>query len=214
LPSFLRLNVDPERPDMAIVERAAASILNGRLVAMPTDTLYGLAADPFNSRAVARVFEVKGRAAARALPLVAADSAQIRRWLGELPAVADRLATRFWPGPLTLLVTAPETLATGVTGGTGVVGVRVPAHAVTRALCAAADRPLTATSANLSGQPATDDPSEVAASLGARVDVLLDAGRTPGGAPSTIIDITGAVPRLVRAGAIPWDAVQMAVDRA
>jgi L-threonylcarbamoyladenylate synthase len=208
------LNVDPERPDLAVVQRAAASILDGGLVGMPTDTLYGIAADPFNAQAVSRVFEVKGRAAGQALPLVAADSAQVSRWLGELSALGRHLAARFWPGPLTLLVAAPATLVAEVTGGSGVVGVRVPAHAVTRALCTACDRPLTATSANLSGRPATADPADVAAALNARLDVLLDAGRTPGGAPSTIIDITGATPRLVRAGAIPWDDVQIAASRA
>lgn len=210
---LIRLNVDPQQPDLAVVQRAAASILEGGLVAMPTDTLYGLAADPFNPQAVSRVFEVKGRAAGQGLPLVAANSAQARQWLGELSALGRRLAARFWPGPLTLLVAAPATLVADVTGGTGLVGVRVPAHAVTRALCTACDRPLTATSANLSGRPATDDPADVAVALGTRLDVLLDAGRTPGGPPSTIIDITGAAPRLVRAGAIPWDDVQMAASR-
>jgi L-threonylcarbamoyladenylate synthase len=214
LPSLIRLIVDPERPDLALVERAAASIRSGGVVGMPTDTLYGLAADPFNALAIARVFEIKGRAAERALPLVAADAAQVNRWLGELPALGRHLASRFWPGPLTMLVAAPESLVRDVTAGSGVVGVRVPAHAVTRALCAACGRPVTATSANLSGRPATADPTDVASALGDKLDILVDAGLTPGGPPSTIVDITGAGPRLVRAGAIPWDAVQMAAGRA
>jgi L-threonylcarbamoyladenylate synthase len=122
--------------------------------------------------------------------------------------LARLLAIRFWPGPLTMLMHAPERLSAEVTGGTGRVGVRVPAHAVARALCAACGTPLTATSANKSGQPATNDPDAVAESLGSGIDVLLDAGVTPGGPPSTIIDVTDATPRVIRQGAIPWESIQ------
>jgi L-threonylcarbamoyladenylate synthase len=120
----------------------------------------------------------------------------------------ERLALKFWPGPLTLLIAAPAALASEVTAGTGRVGVRVPAHDVAREVCRAADRPLTATSANRSGQPATADPDEVERALGDDVDLLIDAGLTPGGAPSTIVDVTDAAPRLVRAGAVPWSDIQ------
>jgi L-threonylcarbamoyladenylate synthase len=153
-----RLTVDPDSPDSVTMALAAQVIGDRGLVALPTDTLYGLAANPFDADAVERVFQAKGRAAAQALPLIAADRAQVVRTLGALPPEAAALAERFWPGPLTLLVTAPETLAPGVTGGTGRVGIRVPAHAVARALCAACDNPLTATSANLSGEPASNHP--------------------------------------------------------
>jgi L-threonylcarbamoyladenylate synthase len=209
----IRVSIDPERPEPALLAGAAVWILNGGIVAVPTDTLYGLAADPFDAVAVARLFAVKGRSAERALPLVAADSTQVEHWLGELPVLGRQLATRFWPGPLTLLVRAPAALVPEVTGGTGLVGVRVPAHAVARGLCVACRKPLTATSANISGRSPTDDPVMVVAALGPQIDVLLDAGRTPGAAPSTIVDVTGDEPRLVRAGAIPWDVVQMAARR-
>jgi len=174
---------------------------------MPTDTLYGLAADPFCAAAVTRVFAAKGRAAERALPLVAADTAQIATHLGRLTPVAARLAARFWPGALTMLVPAPAALARDVASAAGSVGVRVPAHDIARAIAAAAGRPITSTSANISGQPATDDPDEVERTLGDRLDLLIDAGRTPGGLPSTIVDMTAAEPRLVRAGAIPWEEI-------
>ena len=124
------------------------------------------------------------------------------------------LAETFWPGPLTLLIRAPAALPEEVTGGTGRVGVRVPAHGVARGLCRACHRPLTATSANLSGEPPSADPDEVARTLGARIDLLLDDGRAPGGQPSTIVDVTGSAPRLVRAGALAWDQVQACVSRA
>jgi L-threonylcarbamoyladenylate synthase len=203
-----RLHVDVDRPEPPLVAAAAEAIRHGRIVAMPTDTLYGLAVDPFSADAVARVFALKGRGTDRAVPLVAADVEQIAATLGMLPMLARLLAARFWPGPLTMLMPAPERLPRDVTGGTGRVGVRVPAHAVTRALCAASGTPLTATSANRSGQPATNDPDQVASALAAGIDVLLDAGITPGGAPSTIVDVTDTTPRVIRQGAISWESIQ------
>jgi L-threonylcarbamoyladenylate synthase len=202
-----RVFVDPEAPQRDAIEEAAWWILRGGVVALPTDTLYGLAADPFSRRAVARVFDVKGRSAANALPLIAADAAQAATHLGSLGELGARLASRYWPGPLTLLVAAPPALAPEVAGGTGRVGVRVPADGVARAICATTGRPVTATSANISGETASADPDEVERALGERIDLLIDAGRTRGGAPSTIVDVTGAAPALVRAGAIAWDDI-------
>src|SRR4051812_49589657 len=112
-----RVFVDPEFPQRDAIQEAAKWIVTGGVVALPTDTLYGLGADPFSAAAVARVFAVKGRAAERALPLIAADAGQVATHLGRLPAVAQRLAERFWPGPLTLLLAAPAALAADVTGG-------------------------------------------------------------------------------------------------
>jgi L-threonylcarbamoyladenylate synthase len=208
-----RVFVNPESPHRDAVQEAATRIRGGGIVALPTDTLYGLAADPFRRDAVARVFEVKGRPADRALPLIACDTAQVTASFGPLNAVAERLATAFWPGPLTLLVMAPPGLGADVTGGTGRIGVRVPADAVARAVCRAVGWPVTATSANISGEPPSSDPDVIERTLGARIDLLLDGGPTPGGAPSTIVDVTTAETSLVRAGAIPWDEIQKIVDR-
>jgi L-threonylcarbamoyladenylate synthase len=207
-----RFTVDPLRPDRAVLERAADLLHDGQVGAMPTETLYGLAADPFDAAAVARVFTIKQRSETQALPLVAADAMQIDEWIGAMSPLAVRLAERFWPGALTLVVKAPISLCAGVADSRQTVGVRVPDHAVTRALCELCGRPLTATSANLSGQPATADPEEVARSLGARLDLLVDAGPTAGGAPSTIVDLTVPTPALVRAGAIPWDLIESCLN--
>lgn len=203
-----RVFVVRDAPQRDAIDEAAKWIRAGYVIAIPTDTLYGLAADPFSEAAVARVFEVKGRSMDRALPLVAADVAQIASSLGRLSETAARLADRFWPGPLTLLVPAPRQLARDVSGGTGTVGVRVPADAIARAVCVACGHPVTATSANLSGDPAVATPDEVERTLGDRIEFLLDAGTTPGGAPSTIVDVTTGEPRLVRAGAIEWGEIQ------
>jgi L-threonylcarbamoyladenylate synthase len=208
-----RVPVDAQQPAAGALAEAVAILRAGGVVAMPTDTLYGLAADPFSSKAVARVFAVKGRAAERAMPLVAADVDQIVSQIGPLSAIARRLASTYWPGPLTLLVARPPALPADVAGGRDEIGVRVPAHAVTRELCRACGRVLTATSANLSGEPPSNDPDEIERTLGDGVDLLIDAGRTPGGAPSTIVDVTGKDVRLVRPGAISWDDVQACVQR-
>ena len=206
---MLRLLVAP-----AALRAAAEVIAAGGIVAVPTETFYGLAADPFRDAAVARVFAVKGRSSERALLLIASDVEQVASHLGPLPPMGRRLAEKFWPGALTVLVGAPAALAKDVTGGTGTVGVRVPAHPVARDLCRVCGRPLTATSANVSGEPPSPDPDEVERTLGARIDLLLDAGRAPGGEPSTIVDVSGRTPRLVRAGAIAWDEVLACVNRA
>jgi L-threonylcarbamoyladenylate synthase len=208
-----RVAIDVRRPEAAALLDAAAVIQSGGIVAMPTDTLYGLAADPFSAEAVDRVFAAKGRAAERALPLVAADIAQIEDQLGPLSPDVRRLAAAYWPGPLTLLVPKPPSIAERLTGGFDEVGVRVPAHAVPRELCRAAGRVLTATSANPSGVPATADPDAVERMLRDRVELLLDAGPSPGGPPSTIVSVSGGSVRLVRPGAIPWDEVQACLAR-
>ena len=203
-----RVFVDPESPQRDAIQEAAHWILNGGIVAVPTDTLYGLAVDPFRADAVLRLFAAKGRAAGHAMPLIAADALQVAGHLAPLPRQAARLADRFWPGPLTVLITAPKALARDVDGGTGKVGVRVPNHGVARAIAAACGRPITATSANLTGEPATADPDEVERTLGDRIDLLIDAGPAPGGAASTIVDATASEPRLIRAGAVEWDEIE------
>ena len=207
-----RVFVDPAAPQRDAIDEAAKWIRLGCVAAIPTDTLYGLAADPFSAAAVARVFAIKGRAAARALPLVAADVEQIVLSLGPLPDMARRLGEHFWPGPLTILMPAVASLAREVSGGTGRVGVRVPADPIARAVCVACGHPVTATSANVTGEPAPATANEVERTLGDRIEFLLDAGATRGGAPSTIVDLTGGEPRLVRSGALSWDEIHSWLD--
>jgi L-threonylcarbamoyladenylate synthase len=209
-----RVFVDPRAPQRDALQEAGRWIRHGGLVALPTDTLYGLAADPFHADAVRRLLAAKRRPPDQALPLIAADTVQIAAYFGALPAAGERLAARFWPGPLTLLVPAPPAVVADVAAGTGRVGVRVPAHEIARAICRAAGRPITATSANISGHPATADPDEVERTLGDVVDLLVDTGPTAGGEPSTIVDVTQTPPRLIRAGATSWDEIQACLDTA
>jgi L-threonylcarbamoyladenylate synthase len=203
----LVLTVDRDQPDAESIAKIVDAMKQGGIVAIPTDTLYGLAVDPRDSCAVARLFELKGRTAGAAVPIVAADVTQVRDRAGRMTPVAEQLAARFWPGPLALLVDAHRDLVAGVRASDASVAVRVPAHAVPRAIARALGAPLTATSANRSGAPPAADAAAVLAAFGAELDAVVDAGPAPGGAPSTIVDARGDEPRLVRQGAIAWAAV-------
>ncbi len=201
------ISIDPGHPDAGALGPAVAWLRQGGVVAFPTDTVYGLAVDPTSAAAVEALFDVKGRDARAALPLLAASADDVRAACGALPPDAARLAAAFWPGPLSLILDAPASLAPAVHAGTGTVAVRVPAHAVARALAAAWGGLITATSANRSGRP----PSATRAGLDAiAVDprvLVVDGGDAPGGAPSTIVDARGGEIRLIRAGAIAWNRV-------
>ena len=204
---MLRLRLDANRFQDEDLLPAVSAIRAGGIVAFPTDTLYGLGADPRSSSAVSRLFLSKQRPLDRPIPLVAASIEQVRDSVGTLTPLGQRLAVQFWPGPLTLIIPAAAGLCRDIHLGTGKVAVRVPDHAVARALARAVGHALTSTSANVSGGEAPATPDDVAAALGDAIDVLLDAGPAPGGPPSTIVDVTGHEPVLVRAGAIPWDRV-------
>jgi L-threonylcarbamoyladenylate synthase len=200
-----RVSVNPTscRPEdlLAAVEWLRA----GGIVAYPTDTLYGLAVDPASDGAVRTLFQLKGRQAAVALPLIAASRAQVESWCG-LSAAARRLADEFWPGPLSLICDAPGTVVPAVHAGRRSVAIRVPAHPVARALAAAWGSPITATSANRSG----GRPAQLAADLEGLADdrvFVIDGGDTAGGLPSTIVDARAMPVQLVRDGAILWERV-------
>ena len=201
------LVVDRDAPDPGAL-RIAARILNaGGVVAYPTDTLYGLAADPRDPVAIDRLVDAKRRPAGLALPLVAADRAQAERAAAGLTPLARRLMDAFWPGPLAIVVDAAEGLDSRVVGAGGTIAVRVPANSVARALARVLHYPITATSANRSGSPAPATAAAARAAFGPDIDAVIDAGPTPGGSPSTIVDVRGTAPRLVREGAVAWDRV-------
>jgi L-threonylcarbamoyladenylate synthase len=192
------------RPDD--VTAAAEWLRGGGIVAFPTDTFYGLAVDPASAVAVRRLFDLKGRDARAALPLVAASTRQVETLCGRMGSTDARLAARFWPGPLSLVFDAPASLAPEVHAGRRSIAIRVPGHAVARSLCEAFGAPVTATSANRTGEP----PARQAGDLGRLADdphLLIVDGAAPGGAPSTIVDARGSWPVLVRDGAIAWERV-------
>ena len=204
---MIRLRVTPSIVDSDDLVPAVSALEKGGVVAFPTETFYGLAVDPRSAVAVKRIFELKRRAPDQALPLIASDVDQIRDHVGTMTPLALRLASRGWPGPLTLIIPASPHLCADVHLSTGKVAVRVPGDVVARALARSAGHGITSTSANISGEPPAATPEGVVASFGSGIDVLIDSGPTPKGLPSTIVDATGGVPVLVRAGAVPWERV-------
>lgn len=201
-----RLSLDPRRPDPELLREAVDALAGGAVVAFPTDTLYGLAVDPRRPDAVRRLFALKRRPAGQAVPLIAADAGQIERVARNVSRLARRLADRWWPGPVSIVLDASPALDPLLTEA-GSVAVRVPAHRLARRLAADFEHPITATSANRSGSPPAADAAAVAAGLGSGLDVLVDGGPARGGAPSTIVDARGDTPVLVREGAVGWDRV-------
>jgi L-threonylcarbamoyladenylate synthase len=188
--------------DPAALARAVAVLRRGGLVCHPTDTVYGVSAGAGLPAAVERLYIVKERPRAKAIPLLLGDATDIERVARDIPAVAYRLMERFWPGALTIVLPAQPHVPAIVTAGSGTVALRLPDHAVPRALARALGAPLAATSANLSGRPSPRTAAEVLADLGGRVEIILDGGPCPGGVDSTVVDLTGERPRIARAGAI------------
>lgn len=193
------------------LEAAAAALRAGGVVIYPTETFYGLAARADSAPGVAKIARLKGRAPGKALPLIAADLAQAEEIVLHWPGVARRLAQRFWPGPLTLVLPAVPGLAPGV-ASMDEVGVRVPGHALAQKLAAAAGFPIAATSANLAGGPEVADPALLDPTLLAGADAVLLAGPTPGGLPSTVVRVTDAGLVLLRAGAVSFEQVSLVLS--
>jgi L-threonylcarbamoyladenylate synthase len=193
-------------PGTALVARAVDVLRERGVVAYPTDTFYGLAVDPRSAEAASRLFRVKRRNASTAIPLIAGSMEQAQ----DVATFSDadiRLAQRFWPGPLTLVVPARPGLADAILAGGTTVAVRVPAHPVARALALEFGFCITSTSANEAGEPPAVSADDVVSAVGERIDLLLDAGPTQGGPPSTVVEMASDGPRLVRAGAVSWDRV-------
>lgn len=205
------LRVDPAACTEADVQTAVDWLRAGKLVAYPTDTFYGLAADPHSESAIRGLFALKGREASAAIPLVASSMAQVEMWCG-LSQLSRRLADEFWPGPLSLICDAPARVVAAVHAGRRTVAIRVPNHPVARALAAAFGAPVTATSANRSGEAPVDCAAGLPWIDDDRV-LVIDGGDTAGGAPSTIVDARDRAPLLIREGAIAWDRVLHSLQR-
>jgi L-threonylcarbamoyladenylate synthase len=197
--------------DPGLIVRACVLLRAGGVVAYPTDTFYGLAADPRNPGAVARLFAIKGRAEGQAIPLIAADESQAMA-AAEFDERSLRVARAFWPGPLSLVMPATAVISKDVRASDGTIAVRVPASDAARAIAHAFGFCITATSANLSGAQPSTSAADVSSALGGAVDLVLDGGETPGGEPSTLVDAREETPRLVRGGAIAWDRVLRSIQ--
>jgi L-threonylcarbamoyladenylate synthase len=204
-----RVKIHGNSADEAGLEIASAAILAGSVIAVPTETFYALAADPFNLQAVDQIFAIKGRQDWKPLLLLVDSVDQVEKITEDIPHRFYEIAERFWPGPLTLILPASKTLPRKVTGGTGTVGVRIPDHRLTRLLIQAIDLPVIGTSANLSGHPPCSTADQVLHQLGGKIELVLDQGSTNGSAPSTILDLTREPAQILREGAIPAEQLSL-----
>ena len=199
------VKISSEKPEASLIRYAADQIRAGEVLGMPTDTFYGLAADPFNLRAVERVYDIKSRSRHKPLSLLIGNVDQAEELCKPLPEEFYLLARRYWPGPLTIIVKAASRLPLKVTANTGNVALRVPSAKIPLAVVEAAQIPITATSANLSGESECTTAEAVREQLKGRIAIIVDGGTSPREVASTIVDLTDeeARWRVLRDGAIP-----------
>lgn len=202
--------VVPAEPEAGWRERAAEVLATGGILVYPTETLYAVGGRALDARAARRAVLSKGRPEGKPLPVIAADVEQARSLCASWPAVAAALAEAFWPGPLTLVLPASPEVPAEVRAGGLTVAVRVSPAVVARALARAAG-PLVATSANRAGEPPGRTCAEAVAAVGAAVSLAIDAGPSPSAVPSTVVDLTSAEPRVLRAGAVAESALRAAL---
>jgi L-threonylcarbamoyladenylate synthase len=197
------LKIDPEHPDEALIIRAVNILKAGGVVAYPTETFYALGAGAENKMAVEKIFSLKGRPFDNPISIIISQMSELSHLVEHIPDIACRLAETFWPGALTLVFRAKPHINPLLTAGSGKIGIRISSHPIATALAKTLSQPITATSANLSGQKECATPDEVALCLGYHIDALIDGGPTAGGAGSTIMDLTTDPPEITRAGIIP-----------
>ncbi len=209
------LRIDPDEPEPELVQHVVRHLTAGMVAAIPTDTFYGLAVDPVNLRAVEQIYEIKTRAKHKPLSLLIGSIDHAYELARDLDSAFDRLAERFWPGPLTIIVKAGSRLPLRVTAQTGNVALRVPEAAIPRAVVAALGLPITATSANLRGLPECTWAGCVREQLGGQIPLIVDGGPTARSVATTIVDLSGGgnAWTILREGAIPTHEIALALQR-
>ena len=190
------------------VEKGARIIRSGGVIAFPTDTVYGLGADALKEEAVKRIYHIKQRPLSIPLPVLLAEQEQVSIVASSVPEIARILMQHFWPGGLTLVLPAVKSFRSQVVAGGETVAVRVPAHNITLALIRAVGQPLVGTSANIYNNPNARTADEVRSQLADRIDYIIDGGPCPGGVESTVVDVTGPLPVILRQGAVRAEQIQ------
>ena len=206
------VKVAPQNPDARLIQYAAGFITRGKVVGLPTDTFYGLAADPFNLSAVEQIYRIKGRPESRALPILVSSIEQAASMVSDLPHGFLKLAEKFWPGPLTLVLEASYRLPLKVTGNTGRVALRMPNSEVVWKVIEATGGPITGTSANLSGHPSCTNAELLFQQLGERLPLIVDGGETGALLASTIVDLRDNEWKIVREGRLSQDEIADALS--
>ncbi len=203
------IKISQSSPDPLVVSEIAEFLRAGSVIAYPTDTFYGLGADIENQSAIERIYSIKGRRHDKPVLILISDIRMLHPLIsgGCLSETAEILVKRYWPGPLTLIFKASGSVSPALTANTGSIGIRLPDNKLCKLLIDILEHPVTATSANISGERSLDNPDEVIASIGDRIDALVDGGRTTGGMLSTVVDVSGEKPVILREGAIPAQAI-------
>ena len=211
MPQILKVN--PSNPESwkNMIAETQKVLKGGGIIAFPTDTFYGLGADPYNETAVDKIYSIKGRDPEKPLLLLIDSIIKLDDLTEEISEAANKLIKSFWPGPLTMLFKPKSTIPKNIT--TGLIGIRQPGNPITRKILAELSFPLTAPSANISGEAPTTSAEQVRSSLGSKVDLILDAGICKGGEPSTLVDTTQTPVRLIRAGAINFKNIQESLNK-
>jgi L-threonylcarbamoyladenylate synthase len=202
------IRIDPDHPAPDAIHRAAETVKNQGVVVFPTQCLYGLAADARDPAAIKKIFRIKKRPETNPILVLIHSQTDLESLVSHIPDAAQKLMQAFWPGSLTLVFEARPDVSDLLTAGTGKIGIRIPSHPVASALVKAAGRPVTGTSANLSGTPGCSRIQTLPHELIQAVDLVLDAGPLQGGTGSTVVDITGDLPRILRPGAVSMDMIR------
>ena len=200
LPKIHKIN--PENPNPDIIQEAAGIIRKGGVIAFPTRCLYGLGADAFNPEAVDRIFKIKQRSAEKPILILIDEPNRLKGLVTHISEAAKAISERFWPGRVTLVFDAGAKVPETLTAGTGKIGIRLAGHPVAAALARATQGPLTGTSANISGCPGCHQIEGLQPAVTQQLDLILDAGPLRGGNGSTVVDVTGKIPRVLREGAV------------
>lgn len=193
------------------IKDSANVVSNGGIIIYPTDTLYGLGADILNEESLLRIYDIKGRPNDMALPVLVSGWEMVRSISSEVNVIGEKLAARFWPGQLTLVIRANDNLSTILTGGRGTIAVRQPDHWIAQQIIEQVGNPIVGTSANLSGSPDLVEASDLVSELGDLVDRIITCGLKPFGVGSTVVDITGEQPKLLRETSISIEDIQSAL---
>jgi len=197
------LKIDPKTPDKSSIIAAVEILKKGGVVAFPTETFYGLGADAGNVEAVEKIYSIKGRDYENPIPIIIGNIRDMTGLVEEIPETGRRFMERFWPGGLTIIFEASLNILHRLTGGTGKIGIRLSSNIIASHLAKTLSKPITATSANLSGADECASADEVIDCLKDKIDMVIDGGRTPGGLGSTVVDVTTDPPTILREGIIP-----------
>lgn len=202
------LKISPKKPNASQIAKAVEILKAGGVIAYPTETFYGLGVDGSNDEAIKKIFRIKGRNFKNPVSIIIGDGKDLIQSVEEIPEYSYKLIKNFWPGALTIVFKASSTVSPLLTAGTGRIGIRISSHPIAAALANALSRPITATSANLSGSEECTTAEEIIQSIGSGIDAVIDGGPTPGIAGSTLIDVSVFPPVILREGIIPASFIQ------